>query len=129
MISEKVLHTLELDKILGRLASHASFSAGKEAALALRPLTDLENVSLLQGQTSEARALLAAHPSIHLGGAHDIRPAIRRAEVGAVLTPAEFLDIGGTLGAAARVRSVVEKTELDVHWLRARAARMSSLPS
>ena len=37
MISEKTLNTLEFIKILGRLEEHASFSAGKEAVLALRP--------------------------------------------------------------------------------------------
>lgn len=124
MISEKALRTLELDKVLGRLQEHASFSAGKEAVAALQPSTDLSTVQRLLDQTTEARALLEARPSMHLGGAHDVRAAVRRAEIGSVLTPAELLDIGSTLGASARLRSAVLKGELDLPWLRARAEGM-----
>jgi DNA mismatch repair protein MutS2 len=128
MINDKTLRTLEFDKILGRLQEYASFSAGKEAALALTPVTDLGVAQALLGQTSEARRLLEARPATHLGGAHDVRPAVRRAQVGAVLTPAELLDIGGTLGAAARLRSAALKDDLDIPWLRKQAERMAESP-
>ena len=128
MISDKTLRTLEFDKILDRLQEYASFSAGKEAALALKPATDVEAAQALLGQTSEARRLLEARPATHLGGAHDVRPAVRRAQVGAILTPAELLDIGGTLGAAARLRSAALKDDLDIPWLRKQAERMAESP-
>ena len=125
MISDKTLHTLELDKILAELADHASFSAGKDAALALRPTTDAGEAGARLAQTSEARRLLETHPSVHLGGAHDIRPAVRRAEIGSVLTPDELLQVASTLGASARYRSIVLKTELEVSWLRRQAEHMT----
>jgi DNA mismatch repair protein MutS2 len=125
MISDKTLHTLEFDKILTQLEDFASFSAGKDAVMALRPSTDLRSVEALQNQTSEARLLLDSRPSTHLGGAREIRPAVRRAEVGSVLTPTELLEIGSTLGASARLRSAVLKGELDIPWLQAQAERMT----
>jgi len=128
MITDKTLQTLELDKILERVEDHASFSAGKEAVLALRPATELSAARRCLEQTSEARRLLEARPATHLGGAHDVRPALRRAEVGAILTPAEFLDIGTTLGAAARIRSAVLRDEPDepsIPWLRKQAELMA----
>jgi DNA mismatch repair protein MutS2 len=125
VISEKTLHTLEFDKILARLEEYASFSAGKEAVLALRPSTDMVQVEGLLDQTSEARLLLETRPSTHLGGAHDVRPAIRRAEVGAVLTPEELLQVGGTLGASARIRSAVLRSDIEAPWLRAQAEAMA----
>ncbi len=124
LIAEKTLQTLEFPKVLLQLEDHASFSAGKEAVLAMRPVLDLGGAQALLDQTAEARLLLETHPSTHLGGAHDVRPAVRRAEVGAILNPNELLDIGSTLGAAARVRSAIVKGELEIPWLRSRAASL-----
>jgi DNA mismatch repair protein MutS2 len=124
VIAEKTLHTLEFDKIVRALEEHATFSVGKEAALALRPATDMRRAQAYLDQTAEARLFMETHPSVHLGGAHDIRPAVRRAEVGAILTPAEFLEIGSTLGASARVRSGVLKSDIEIPWLRRQASAM-----
>ena len=84
MIADKTLQTLEFFKILAQLEDHASFSAGKEAALALRPAVTLAEAQARQRQTGEARLLLEAKPATHLGGAHDVRGAVRRAEIGSV---------------------------------------------
>ncbi|HLJ67621.1 MAG TPA: endonuclease MutS2 [Chloroflexota bacterium] len=124
MISDKALTTLEFDKVLARLEEYASFSAGKEKAAELRPETDLAQVRAQLDQTAEARLLLETHPSTHLGGAHDVRGAVRRAEIGSILTAAELLEIGSTLGASARFRSIVLSTEAEVPWLRSRADAM-----
>ncbi|HCG02219.1 MAG TPA: endonuclease MutS2, partial [Chloroflexi bacterium] len=124
MIPDKTLRTLELDKILGRLAEYAGFSAGKEAALALEPATELRSVRERLSHTSEARRLFAVKPSTHLGGAHDVRGAVRRAEVGSVLSPADLLEIGDTLGASARFRSSALAEDVDLPWLRLQAQRM-----
>jgi DNA mismatch repair protein MutS2 len=125
MISDRTVHTLELDKILQRLADHASFSAGRDAALALRPATESRAARERLSQTTEARMLLQAKPSTHLGGAHDVRSAVRRAEVGSVLTAAELLQIADTLGAAARFRNAVRGDELNLRWLRVQAEQMA----
>lgn len=124
MIDDKTLRTLEFDKILARLQEYASFSAGREAAAALRPATAIGAARALLRQTTEARTLLAAHPSTHLGGAHDVAGAARRAEVGAILTATELLQIGSTLSAAARFRSSALAADVDVPWLRDRAEVM-----
>jgi DNA mismatch repair protein MutS2 len=125
MIAEKTLQTLEFPKILTQLEDHASFSAGKAAALALRPAVTLAEARARLNQTSEGRLLLEAKPATHLGGAHDVRGAVRRAEIGSVLTPAELLDIGSTLGAAGRFRGAALKGDLEIPWLRSRAERMA----
>jgi len=124
MIADRTLKTLEFDKILLRLEEYASFSAGKGAVQALRPTVDLGHARQLLAQTTEARLLLETHPSTHLGGAHDVRGPVRRAEVGSVLTPFELIEIGSTLGAAGRVRGVVLRAEIQVPWLHRQAERM-----
>ncbi|MGI8968296.1 MAG: endonuclease MutS2 [Chloroflexota bacterium] len=125
MISEKTLHTLEFDKILTQLREHASFSASQDAVETLRPLTQADGARARLAQTSEARHVLEVHPSTHVGGAHDVRPAVRRAEVGAVLTTVELLEIGSTLSAAIRVRSAILHTEGEIPWLRGRAGQIA----
>lgn len=124
MIDDKTLRTLEFNKILSRLEEHTSFSAGREAVTQLRPATDVRTARSLSRQTQEGRSLLAAHPSTHLGGAHDVAGAARRAEVGAILTARELMDIGTTLGAAARFRASAMAGDVDVPWLRERAEMM-----
>lgn len=123
-MNDRTLATLEFPKILDQLREHASFSAGKEAVDRLQPSSDLNVCEARIRQTSEARQLLEAKPSTHLGGAHDVREAAQRAAVGAVLTPRELLEIGDTLGTAGRVRSAVLKDDLDLPWLKGRALRL-----
>jgi DNA mismatch repair protein MutS2 len=123
VISDKTLQTLEFDKVLSRLEEQASFSGGKDAARDLRPAVEVGRARELLDQTSEARLLLEAKPSTHLGGAHDVRGAVRRAEVGAVLGPGELIDIASTLGVSARFRRAVEG-ELEITWMRRQADRM-----
>ncbi len=124
-MNDKTLATLEFPKILEQVQELAGFSAGKEAVAQLRPSSDLDTCKQRISQTTEARLLLEARPSTHLGGAHDVRPAVQRATVGAVLTPRELLEIGETLHASARLRSAILRDELDIPWLRRRAQNLT----
>jgi len=108
-VSPKTLATLEFDKVLARLARHASFSAGRELALALRPSTNHAEVVRRQRLTAEARRLRAMKPSIGLGGAHDVRPLAHKASLGGILEPTELLDISSTLRAAQEMRSTLTR--------------------
>ncbi len=108
----KYLETLELNKILERMAEHTSFSAGRELALALLPSTDLEEVRLWQRETAEAKFLLSVNTSLSLGGARDVRPLLKNAEIGATLDPQALLDVQATLvSARALRRGIAPKTD------------------
>lgn len=93
----KVFETLELHKILDRLASRTSFSASRELALALQPSTELEEVQIRQRATSEACRLLSEREDLTIGGARDVRDRARAASRGAVLEPADLLAVQATL--------------------------------
>ena len=105
----KYLHTLEYPKILERLAAYTSFSAGRELALALQPSTDAAEVKRRQRETSEARALEDTRSDISLGGARDVRPLLRRADLGATLLPADLLEIRSTLVAARTLKRIIAR--------------------
>jgi len=99
-------HTLELldfDKIRGLVASYAACSLGKDAARRLEPGTDPGIVRHQQALTTEMAEALASGLSPPLGGLHDIRANVRRAQVGATLTPEELAETVEVLGAVANL--------------------------
>jgi len=90
---------------------HTSFSAGREAAAALRPIPDREAVVHRQRITAEAVHLtVQLGVDIPLGGAHDVRERARGAERGQSLAPAELLNVASTCSAAGRARRALVRT-------------------
>ena len=53
-MNEKVLKTLEYNKIIARLAEYASSEDAKKRCLTLTPGTDINEINLLQLQTKDA---------------------------------------------------------------------------
>ncbi len=111
-INPKDLETLELPKVLARLASFAAFSASKQLALELSPTVALETARLRQQQTSQARQMLSARPALSIGGARDVRPQARAAERGAVLEPEDLLDVKATLESSRSLRRTFRRDGL-----------------
>ena len=72
-MDEKSLEILEFPQIITILASYTSFSASRELAFKLKPLTDYEKIALLLGQSAEARHLLAMEQRFSIGGVSEIR--------------------------------------------------------
>ncbi len=101
-MEDRYLNTLEFDKIIAQLAGHTSFSASRELALALRPTDDAIDVRERLQETTEAKALIAAHAEVTIGGARDVRGLARRAALNATLLPAELIELRITLQSAAR---------------------------
>lgn len=108
-MDRKSLETLELPKVLDRLADHAHFSASKERARSLSPSSEGDLVALRQALTAEARALLEENPDLTIGGAHDVRPMVKEAELGGVFEPSQILLIKDTLVAARTNRRRLEE--------------------
>ena len=106
-MNEKSAQTLELPKILERLARHTAFSASRELALALTPTPYLDEAQERLQETSEARLLLASHDHITVGGARDVRPDALAAERGVLLEPQTLLDIRATLRQATTLHRFI----------------------
>ncbi len=98
------LRALEYAAITERLAARTAFGPSRELAEGLAPVGDAVHVALLQDQTDEAARLVELHPDATVGGARDIRTALKRARRGGRLTPAELLDVAGTLHAVEQFR-------------------------
>jgi len=124
-LQERVLATLEFNKVLDRLAQFCSFSLSKEGAVALRPSTDYQEIVRRQRQTAEARRLLELKPDFSLGAARDIRELARQASLGHVLQPSELLDIAAMLSLAIHTGETVGRHRLHVPLLAEACGRIA----
>ena len=108
-MDEKTLHTLEFEKVIEKLAEYAAFSASADLARALIPAASLKEANERLAHTSEARLLLSLKADISVGGAHDIRPLVRLAGKGGVLSEADLLAVSGTLISSRSLARNFEK--------------------
>ncbi|HLB49723.1 MAG TPA: endonuclease MutS2 [Anaerolineales bacterium] len=108
-MDSKSLATLELPKILDRLASYCAFSGGAALARELTPTTDIDVARRLQQETTEARKLLSVKTDVTLGGARDVRQFAADAAIGAVLMPGEILDLKNTLIAGRALKRTLSR--------------------
>ena len=113
--------------MLERLARRTAFSAGRERALALRPVSDRESVVRRQRETAEAVLLDANGVNVPLDGAHDVRERVRGAARGRTLTPSELLEIAYTAACVKRVRAALTRGTPETPLLSNVAAGMADL--
>ncbi|MBI2297687.1 MAG: Smr/MutS family protein [Armatimonadetes bacterium] len=98
------LEVLEFGKVRDLLAEAAASALGLEAAAALQPLTEEDQIRLALQHTSEARSIFDGGDDIPLGGLHDLRPLLHQASIGSVLLGEELLAVAQTLGCVAKVK-------------------------
>ncbi len=103
-MNEKVIQTLELHKILDRLAQYTTFSAGADLARDLIPTLDLDEARNWQQETAEARLMFANQFHATLGGARDVREPALLAERGIMIEAQVLLDIRLTLRRATTLK-------------------------
>src|SRR5579862_2914169 len=124
----KSLGTLEYPKIIARLADEAAFSASKSLALALEPTGDPDEARRRQAYTAEARRLLDLRPDAGVRGARDVRPHVKAAERGALLSPADLLEVLATVRASTHVSRLITRQESDFPLLKALAIDLPVRP-
>lgn len=113
-MNKKALKTLEYDKIIERLISHASSPMGKELCRKLEPSDDIDTIRRMQSETHDALSRLFKKGNISFGGAGDIRPSLRRLDIGSSLNIPELLAICSLLENAARIKSYGRHDNADV---------------
>jgi DNA mismatch repair protein MutS2 len=122
------LETLELRKVLDRLASYTAFSAGAEKARNLLPTPIVPEAQERLSVTTEARALLTARPQTTLGGARDVRPQVEAAQRGATLLSPDLLDILGTLQSGRTLQNTLTRLSHQFPHLADIAGRIDPCP-
>ncbi|CAH1212110.1 Endonuclease MutS2 [Paenibacillus allorhizoplanae] len=106
-MNPKIIKTLEYQKILHKVAHHASTSLGKETAEKLEPKGDFELVKLRLQATDEAVNVERLKGNAPFGGIRDIRAPLHRARIGGMLNPTELLEISTTMFGSRRLKRFV----------------------
>lgn len=104
-MNQKVLKTLEYNKVLELLAAKADSEPGKRLCRELAPSTDLEEIRLSQKQTADALGRLFRIGSTSFGNNKDLGFSIKSLEIGSTLSIPELLGIAGMLDNVARIKA------------------------
>jgi DNA mismatch repair protein MutS2 len=104
-MNQKALKTLEYHKIIAQLAEYASSDSGKALCRNLVPSTDYQEIVRSQSETTDAATRVRQKGGISFGGVKDIRPSIKRLDVGSSLGIVEILSISSLLTASARAKA------------------------
>lgn len=112
-MNDKVLKTLEYNKILEKLVEHASSDGGKLACQKLVPLTNIELIKTELTKTEDALTRIYKKGSVSFSGVYDITKSIKRLELGSILSMKELLVIARMLVAANRIKSFSRKDNED----------------
>ena len=102
---EKSLKTIELPAVLDMLAEKATSNGAKEAARALRPSGDPNQVRERLAETTDAKLMVETKGSPSFSGLKDVRSSLARADLGGMLNTRELLDIAGVLFCARALSS------------------------
>lgn len=117
---------LEYGRILRKLQEKAGTTLGKELALGLQPVNDVDEVRDRLRQTAEA-VLVSAVASPPLGGIKDIRELLKKVGLGAALEPAELLDVLTTMYAMRGIKKFFKELELEAPTLKSWAHNLEIL--
>lgn len=104
-MNQKVLKTLEFNKIVDRLVDKASSHPGKEMCRSLDPMIDLKEINVAQQETYDALGMLISKGGISFGSNKDLSFAIKSLTVGSSLSVNELLNIAGMLVNVDRIKS------------------------
>ncbi len=104
-MNEKALHALEYSKIIRKLSEKATSPIGRQKCEELLPICEIENIRQMQRQTADALGRLFKRGSTSFGNVKEIRPSLKRLEVGSTLGISELLRICALLENTARVKA------------------------
>lgn len=108
---EKSLQKLGLDQVLTQLSNYAGSADGKVACLALRPVSDLEDVKERLSETTAAAKLCTKKGNPNFSGLINVSASLERANRGGCLQPRELLEIAGVLRCARNIKAYVSEDE------------------
>ena len=113
-MNQKVLRTLEYNKIVERLAEYAFGADTKERCLSLLPSTSLSEIINAQQQTKDAMNRSLKKGRLDCSGIKPLSSAIRRVEIGGIMNIEELLGLCKLLETARRVKAYGRKEREDI---------------
>lgn len=106
-MQQRVLKVLEFQKVKEQVLELASSSLGRQLVEELMPSTNFEEVVRRQEETDEATSILRLKGNVPLSGIYDIKPHIKRADIGGMLSPQELMQISSTIHASRMIKKFI----------------------
>ncbi|MBW8351208.1 endonuclease MutS2 [Bacillus sp. IITD106] len=126
-MNKKILKTLEFNKILAQLEEFASSVLGVEKIQNLVPSSFLDEVKEMQNETDEAAHVLRLKGRAPLSGIHNIKPHVKRAEIGGILNSMELMQTASTIYTGRSMKRFIEgllENEVDIPILEDKASQI-----
>ncbi len=101
---KKALKTLEFDKILNKLSEYTTSESVKRFIEKIEPFSDIKRAEHAQKETTEAVSMLLRQgtPPVSLS-VPNILEALKRADIGGVLSPKDLLEVSSVLFVARKI--------------------------
>ena len=112
LFTAKTLKTLEYDKIISSLAECASTEGARSRALSLTPSVDFDTVLIRQRHTDDAKRLINVKGYPSFSADERVLSSADRAYKGAILSPAELLEIAALLRSARMALDYISTDKL-----------------
>ncbi|KRL03061.1 endonuclease MutS2 [Liquorilactobacillus capillatus] len=103
-MNSKVLDTLEYGKVINKLLHFVVTPMGEKKVRELKPSSELNVIQKALAQTKDGADILRLKGGIPLPKLHNIRPYLKRLDIGASLNGKELAAIGRILRATNEVR-------------------------
>lgn len=129
---EKTLRTLEFEKVLQAVASHARSEMAANKIKSLRPQTDYEQILKSQDETEDGVTLLTRKNGMPIVPLADIRGHMKRLNIGASLNGEEITEIKRVLQVIYDMtrffEEVIDDEEIQLHRLQNTSDILIELP-
>lgn len=112
-MNEKVLHTLEYDKIIEMLVGKADSEPGKQMCRQLLPSTDIDWIRKNQTETRDACNRIFKYGGTSFGSNRDLGFSIRSLEIGSTLNIEELMRLAAMLDNVNRIKAYGRKERED----------------
>ena len=113
-MNQKVLQTLEFDKIINILTGYATTELGKSMCANLKPMTEEADILNAQDQTQDALTRIYKRGNVSFFGVSDLSPSLARLKMRGTLGTGELLDIARVLESVKNAVSYGVRTEDDI---------------
>src|SRR5699024_6614576 len=117
-MNDRIYRVLDFHKIIEQLKQQTETSLGKQLASQIAHKRILTEVNQTQQETDEAAQISQLNKAIPLGGIVDIRPNLKRCQLGVTLNTQECLDVATTINGGGRTKRFFEKLDIDLPILK-----------
>lgn len=131
-MNQKILKTLEFEKIKALLKELTRTALGQEEVLGLEPVSDRQTIEGWLLETEDGAKILRLRGGIPIPKLENIRPHMKRIEIGAMLNGIEIAQVGRVLQTTSELTRFFDDladAEIELHRLYEWVEQMVTIPS